>query len=259
MSTEPSTGGTYLVELFRGYTSLVLDKKLAVADAIARQRDAESQGAELELRTAEESDSQAAVLQQQLKGRIEELAQEVLRRGDEREQRRFREVQYVMAAFTDEIFLALVWDGQDYWREHLLEEQLFSSHHAGTMVFARIEELLRRRDPTQTDVAAAYLIALSLGFRGRYRELAGEQVISRYRQQLFAFLFQKNPGLGQDLKLYPQAYSHTLSNQAQSWLPALRPWLIAIAALCGLYVLISHVIWSREAGKIERMVGDIRR
>jgi type VI secretion system protein ImpK len=258
MSTEAAAGGSYLIETMRRYAAFVLSHKQRIEERLAGQKNAEAQGEAVELLTDEEMQSRAAEIQRDLRERLDEIGQEILRRGDEREQRRYRELQYVMVAFTDEIFLSLSWEGQDFWREHLLEERIFASHHAGTQFFHNIDELLRQRDPTFSDVAAGYLLALSLGFRGRYQGLEGESAIERYRQQLFAFLFQRNSGLGEDVQLYPQSYAYTLTGKPQSWLPVLRPWLFAIAAVLGLYVLVGHVIWSHESSRISRMIDDLR-
>jgi len=257
MSTEAS-GGAYLVELFRRYSAAVLTHKQETEQELAERTRREDRGEVVELPTDEESQNRAELIQRELKALIEKQAQEVMRRGDDREQRRFREIQYVMAAFSDEVFLSMSWEGQDYWREHLLEEQLFATHHAGTQIFANIEALLRQRDPTRGDVAATYLLALSLNFRGRYVGVSGEAEIERYRQQLFAFLFQRNPGLGEEAQLYPQSYAHTLTNKPQSWLPVLRPWLIAIGAVVGLYVVLGHILWSHESSRIARTIDDLR-
>jgi type VI secretion system protein ImpK len=121
-----------------------------------------------------------------------------------------------------------------------------------------MDELLRQRDPTRADVAAAFLLALSLGFRGRYHGASGESEIERRRMQLFAFLFQRNPGLSDDSQLYPQSYAQTLSGKPQSWLPALRPWLLGIAAVLGLYIIASHIVWGFESSRISRMIDDFR-
>ncbi len=257
MSTE-SAGGPYLIELLRRYFAEVLRQKQEIELRMAAEQKAQDHGEVVELLTEDEITSRAEATQRDLKGMLEEQAQDVLRRGDEREQRRFREMQYVMVAFTDEVMLSLNWDGQDFWRDHLLEEQIFASHHSGTQFFRNIEELLRQRDPTRADVGSAYLLALSLGFRGRCVGVSGEAEIERYRQQLFAFLFQRNPGFADDQKLYPQPYAHTLTGKPHSWLPVLRPWLFTALAVLGLYVCFGHVLWARQSTRIVHAIDDLR-
>ncbi len=257
MSAEAAKG-SYLIELLRQYCAAVLTHKKEVERRSADlTRDAE-QGEVIELASEEESQGHAEEIQRDLRERLEAQAQDVLRRGDEREQRRFREMQYVMVAFTDEVFLTLSWEGQEYWREHMLEERLFATHQAGTQLFANVDELLRQRDPTRADVAAAFLLALSLGFRGRYHGTNGESEIERRRLQLFAFLFQRNPGLSDESRLYAQSYAQTLTGKPQSWLPALRPWLLGIVAVLGLYIVASHILWGIESSRIGRMIDDLR-
>jgi type VI secretion system protein ImpK len=185
---------------------------------------------------------------------MQRQAQDVLRRGDEREQRRFREVQYVMAAMADEVLLSLNWSGKDYFGNNLIEEEIFRTHDAGSRFFANLEELLRLRDPTRAEVAAAYLLALSLGFRGKYREVENQPRLENYRQQLFATLFQRNPGLSDDQPLYAQAYAHTLAGKQLQWLPLLRPWLIGMGGVALGYVLIAHIVWAHASGNVAGIV-----
>lgn len=185
---------------------------------------------------------------------MQRQAQEVLRRGDDREQRRFREVQYVMAAMADEVLLNLSWPGKEYFAKNLIEEEIFRTHDAGTRFFTNLDELLRLRDPTRAEVSASYLLALSLGFRGRYREVEGNARIENYRLQLFATLFQRNPGLADDQQLYPQAYAHTLAGKQLQWLPLLRPWLIGMGGVALAYVIIAHVVWAHASGNVASAV-----
>ncbi len=57
------------------------------------------------------------------------------------------EAQYVMAAFADDVFIHLDWEGRRAWTSNLLEATLFQSHVAGEMFFEKLDRLLRDRDP----------------------------------------------------------------------------------------------------------------
>lgn len=195
---------------------------------------------------AQTPEAEARRIQDELLALVQGQAQAVMRRGDEREARRYREVQYVMAALADEVFLNVNWEGREYWAANLLEQSLFHTHDAGTRFFTNLEELLKGRDPTRAEVAAAYLLALSLGFRGRYQDIESQPRLENFRHQLFALLFQRNAGLAEDAQLYPQTYAHTLAGKQVQWLPVLRPWLLAMGGVVLGYLVLSHAIWAHE-------------
>jgi len=49
------------------------------------------------------------------------------------------EAQYVMAAFADDIFIHLDWEGKRAWTSNLIESTLFQSHVAGELVFDKLD------------------------------------------------------------------------------------------------------------------------
>src|SRR5215217_502558 len=91
------------------------------------------------------------------------------------------EAQYVMAAFADEVFIHLEWEGRRAWTSNLLETALFQTHVAGETFFDKLDQLLRERDPAQKSLAGVYFAALSLGFRGKYHGLNDHGKLRRYR------------------------------------------------------------------------------
>jgi type VI secretion system protein ImpK len=156
----------------------------------------------------------------------------------------YREAQYVMAALADEIFLNLEWPGRAAWRLNLLETKLFGSHAAGDLFFDKLEKLLERRDPVWTEVARVYLMALALGFQGRFRGLDDAGQLEHYREELFVFIYQRKPELREtSTQLLPQAYGHTFAEGATRRLPTARPWVLAILAALVLFGVASHVVW----------------
>ncbi len=155
-----------------------------------------------------------------------------------------REAVYVMAALTDEMFLHLDWEGKDFWLGHLLEAKFFQSHLAGEQFFRRIDQLLLRDDEPAAEIAAVYLSALALGFRGRYRAAPYQNTIDGYRNRLFSFIARREPELTDHVdRLFPQAYRNTLTPGALPRLPNPRRWWWALAGATAAWLLIAQFGW----------------
>ena len=90
-----------------------------------------------------------------------------------------------MAALADEALLRIEWPGRDVWTSCLIEESLFQSRVAGDLFFDRLDELLRTRDPARIELSSIYLLALSLGFEGRYRGTDSAPRMESYRAALY--------------------------------------------------------------------------
>ncbi len=155
-----------------------------------------------------------------------------------------REGLWVMAALADEIFVHMDWSGKDYWLSHLLETRLFRTQSAGETFFTRLEHLLERTDPAAEETASIYLMALALGFRGKYWGADDAGAIDAYRRKLFAFLVRRNPRLIADTKrLFPDAYRHTIQEGPVRRLPDPRRWLLIVAAVFVLWLVTSQAAW----------------
>lgn len=257
---------SYLLELFREFYAQVLRLK----EEIESPRKAPPTDEEL-IEIAEAGgdevfemagEGQPALTPERVRADIvsfmQKQTQAVLRRGEENEQKRFKEIQYVMAAVADEAFLTFNWNGKEYWNGNLLEEEFFHTHNAGERFFWNVEELIKTRDAARSEVAAAYLLALSLGFRGKYQDIEGEERLKYYRLQLFATLFHRNPGLSEETKLFPQSYAHVLKGHPSHLLPRLRPWLIAMGAVIAGYLAVAHLVWDKEAERVSSVIERIR-
>jgi len=156
----------------------------------------------------------------------------------------YREVQYVMAALADETFLRLDWPGRSYWNTHLLETQLFDSHNAGEEFFFRLDRLLDQPERSYTDIYAVYLMALSLGFRGRFWGLDDAGRIEAYRRRLFVRIYRRRPELfGGEAHLFPECYGHTLNEGVARKLPSPSRWFLALATAVVLWLGISQLVW----------------
>jgi type VI secretion system protein ImpK len=192
--------------------------------------------------TTEETN--AATVWQSLLGLLERQAIAVRRSGGEYAAEVYREAQYLMAALADEVFLHLDWHGREDWQANLLEQRLFGSHNAGDVVFQRIDRILRTRDPLEAELAKVYLLALGLGFQGRFRGPGGNARIDGYRRQLFAFVTNEDPDAPRDAKpLFPEAYASTLDVGEGSRLAYLRHWIVALLLLIALWLVVADRVW----------------
>ena len=188
---------------------------------------------------------------------LERQALEADRSGGAFAYERFQEARYVMAGLADEIFLHLDWVGRANW--NLLEFQLFQSHSAGDVVFERLDNLLQRQDPVNVDLAAIYLLALSLGFQGKFRGRQGGQ-IERYRHRLFSMMNGCAPeSLDDTTRLFPDCYLHTLQTAAVKKLPDPRLWWLLLPAVILLWVAVSHGLWGHLTDELDAVANRIGR
>lgn len=172
----------------------------------------------------------------------------------------YKEAQYVMVALADEIFLNTEWEGRRFWVSNLLESKIFRTHVAGELFFQRLDRLLVERDPVYRDLAAVYLMALSLGFRGKWRGRDDGGRLERYRRQLFHFVFRREPGLDSDARhVFPETYYHTLRDETKRRLPNPRAWIILLCAVILAYVALTHGIWVKLTGRLSQVNESIGR
>jgi type VI secretion system protein ImpK len=163
------------------------------------------------------------------------------------------EAQYVMAAFADDVFINLDWEGKRAWTSNLLEAALFHSHVAGEMFFEKLDRLLRDRDPADKSLAAVYLNALSLGFRGKYSGVNDHGKLRRYRNELFAFIFRQPADLVNDSKVaFPDSYVQSLRTEKTKKMMNPRVWLAVLGVVVVAYVAVSHGLWMKLTSRIER-------
>ena len=170
----------------------------------------------------------------------------------------YLEAQYVMAAFADDVFIHLNWEGRRAWTSNLLESALFQSHIAGEKVFDKLDRLLRHRDPANKSLAAVYLSALSLGFRGKYHGLNDHGKLRRYRRDLFDFIFNKPADLTSESKVaFPDSYVQNVRKEKRKKLTNPRVWLAVLAFVVVTYLAASHGVWLTLTSRIERANKEI--
>lgn len=217
-------------------------------------------GAEAVPPTASRKGDMADPVRRHLISVLEGQVPESRRRGGEYGVGYYRDAQYAMAALADEIFLTLDWPGREVWRGRLLEYELFGSYTAGETLFERVDRLLKDRDPADGEMAAVYLLALALGFRGKFRDVDDGGQIEYYRRQLFAFLFQGRPDLErEDRRLFPEAYANTLTRDEGERLPYIRRWLWLMLGIAVVFLLASMMVWDIYTGDLAEEVADLLR
>lgn len=168
------------------------------------------------------------------------------------------EAQYVMAALADDVFIHLNWEGKHAWTSNLLEAALFGSHTAGERVFEKLDRLLRDRDPADRSLAAVYLNALSLGFRGKYYGVNDHGRLRRYRNELFAFIFRQPADLVNDAKVaFPESYVQNLKQEKSRKLINPRVWVAVLGVVLFVYLAVSHGLWMKLTNRIERANQEI--
>jgi type VI secretion system protein ImpK len=168
------------------------------------------------------------------------------------------EAQYVMAALADDVFIHLNWEGKHAWTSNLLEAALFGSHTAGEKVFEKLDRLLRDRDPADRSLAAVYLNALSLGFRGKYYGVNDHGRLRRYRNELFAFIFRQPADLDGDAKVaFPESYVQNLKQEKSRKLVNPRVWVAVLGVVLFVYLAVSHGLWMKLTSRIEQANQEI--
>jgi type VI secretion system protein ImpK len=165
----------------------------------------------------------------------------------------YREAQYVMAALADEVLLYMTeWAGRAQWKDNLIELALFETRIAGERIFTNIDALIGRGTAANADLAALYLVTLSLGFRGKYRAIADQAPLRAYRRVLRQIIERHaRLRLDNDLPVFADAYAHTLDEGRPVRLPHLRPWLAAIAIAVAAYLVIAHMVWQRGTAEVQ--------
>ncbi len=169
----------------------------------------------------------------------------------------YKEAQFIMAALADDIFLNLDWTGKPVWEDNLLEGKLFNTHSAGDAFFTKLDRLLANRDAYYAELAKVYLLALALGFEGKYRGKEGVE-LGTYRLQLFNFIKQREPNLESDqYRLFPQSYQHTLDQAKEERLPHPRGWIAAVFIMIVGLGLTSHGLWVHHTTDLKFILDQI--
>lgn len=174
---------------------------------------------------------------------------------------------YLMTALADEIFiLELDWLGRDAWLDVLLEQKLFNSSNAGLRFFNMAQQLIKqpRRNRLSMELAAVFLMALELGFKGCYRGRLGQISLLKLRKQLYQIIkyvdpqsrpINPNSDAGQ-WSAFSQAYQYTLQPGRDERLAPLSPWRnLSLYALAS-YLMLSISAWFVLMHPFEKYIGS---
>jgi len=189
---------------------------------------------------------------------LEHQASTANRSGNDYSVSIYKETMYVMAALADEVFLNLSWEGKEQWNEKLLESYFFQSHIAGEEFFRRLENLMQSRDAMSVELASVYFMALSLGFQGKFRGHDDIETLEKYKQQLFTFIFRRDPELLQESKqIFPATYENTVTKGTGKRLPNPKRWFIIAGVTIVVYYIISHFLWMDITSEFYPVIASI--
>ncbi len=163
-----------------------------------------------------------------------------------------KDAEYIMVVLTDEIFLSLQWPGALGWQKSLLEAQIFQTQVAGELFFKKLDALLESKEANSREVALLYFLALSLGFRGKFKGGEDERKVRWYMDQLYIFINNKPPRLfnpGRE-KLFTQCYDHDITSPPGRGLPDVRIWVLCILGIFVVYFFVTYVVWYKLASDL---------
>ena len=231
------------------YTELLRQKEFIRSEEGGSLQEVDQESDDLQ---AEELKSSR--VQKELISLLEQQAIDSGSRGGEYGVAYYREGQYIMAALADEIFLNMDWEGREEWKANLIETKLFNSHAAGEIFYEKLDNLLKEKDSAFIGVAALFLLALALGFRGKYRDKDDGGLLDQYRHKLYVFIFNRNPDLLESSKLFPEAYAHTLYEGSGKQFPGLKIWLGLNIIILIILLVISNETWTRYTNEMMALV-----
>lgn len=168
------------------------------------------------------------------------------------------DAKYIMSVLADEIFLNIDWEGAKFWRYTLLEKQMFQTEIAGDKFFSMLDEIIS--DFSNEEMAFLYLMALSLGFKGRYRDIENsEEHLGWYKDRLYSMLNTKNvrlyfPGRSH---MIDSCYEHTYLESDNAFLPDARFWSWCVLSVVFIYVVVSYLVWADITNDISDVLEKI--
>ncbi len=199
----------------------------------------------------------AGEAQNKLQSLLERQALESGRRGGEYGVIFYRQAQYVMAVLADEVFLSMDWSGRAQWNQDLLETRLFGSYNAGDEFFRRADAVLKEGTRSQAELAAVFLLALSFGFRGRYRGPTHAGRLAEYKRQLYADIFHREPDLLAEARdLCPEAYAYTAIEAEPRMLPSPTRWFWVLGAVIFGYLVLGHLLWEGTVEPLDQRLAE---
>ena len=168
----------------------------------------------------------------------------------------YREVQYAMVALADELFLSIPWSGHKLWEANILEQRVFNSHVAGDVIFEKIEQALRTKDPEREDINIVYLYILGLGFKGKFAD--DPEPIDSLKKRLFLLINHYHQRIqSAEYVLCPQAYEALLEEGQIKQLPNPRVWHGVLFFVVFAALLLSYSFWFEATSEIHAVAHKI--
>ena len=170
-----------------------------------------------------------------------------------------REVVYIMVSLADEIFLNTPWDGKKYWEDNMLEKYFFGTQMAGEKIFSNINKLIEKNDAESLLIAEIYMKALSLGFRGKYRDDAEQdKPINVYRKALFNFVEKYDKSIHMvSHRMFSKDYTYTLLTINRQFLPDVSIINYVYAFVIFMFLVVSSVVWLIETRDLYEILQEI--
>lgn len=254
-SIDKGTQTTFVLSFFEDFYTKVTHYKEMITDRRwPSEHDTYKPGEDDEIDTPEHICFQ---ILDELTDLLKRQAFDAPRFGGEFAAQYYKEALYVMVALADEVFLNTEWPGTSIWEDHLLESRFFGTHTAGETFFEKLDEFLVTRDPVRRDIAHIYLLALGLGFMGKYRNLNDEGRLQSYRRQLYVFVFHQEPNLyAEDDKLFPDTYAFTIKYGQMRKHHEMKPWFIMFGIIFCTLIFVSFQIWHINTKEINTFTNE---
>lgn len=110
---------------------------------------------------------------------------------------------YALVSWIDEMLIdAHIWDGQDWWRENVLEWSLFNMRRCNDLYFINANSVLNSH---ADDALQMIYVCVLLGFRGLYRDPRLNRMII------------DNNGLPDDLAAWSTEFASAVGQARQRW------------------------------------------
>lgn len=226
----------FLNKFFTYYKQVIKEKERAIQGTVSPQDHIEEQ--------TDERITLVLFIFRRLTSFLEEQALTIVHEGGPFSVSYYEEIQYILCAMTDEIFLNLNWKGKDLWDQYLLETKFFGTQIAGEKFFENLDSFLSTRDPLRIDIGAIYYLTLALGFRGKYKGIDDHGSIQIYKNKLFLFIMRREPKLYEGkMFLFPETYDLLQDSSLSQKLPNPRLWYSLYAALVVGMGLIGSAAW----------------
>lgn len=161
----------------------------------------------------------------------------------------YAQVEYIYAAYIDEILMNTPWVGSKYWKEYLVEDLLFKTKGAGDTIFNRIDFLLKHRATDNLELAKLYLMVLGSGFKGRYFS-QGYEPIAQYKRALYTYIYGTEPTLVQKDRIFKKSYSVVPSQKAKL-LPIFSQHIVKYGVVFLIFLVVDIILWNVNVAPIK--------